>query len=186
MLLYITSLNTQKLWVGLDWVGWTSAVLIILCVILKFVTKTLSSSKHDLLLFTEKLDLFNFVFLQTRAQSNNGDILPLYSHTPLAHIHCYQSHTILQFSPHWLAAQFLWSFELHFTFYAVTKQDLLQSTEKMWKRVLQQAITECISPLMRHIRALQSDQLVQSFYGSSNKMKPLHLISLCNSCCWVL
>ena len=127
---------------------------------------------------TEKLDLFNFVFLQTRAQSNNGDILPLYSHTPLAHIHCYQSHTILQFSPHWLAAQLLWSFELHFTFYAVTKQDLLWSTEKRWEGVAASNHGVHLTPLMRHISsALQSDQLVQSFYGSSNKIKSLHLIS---------
>ena len=35
------------------------------------------------------------MFLPTRGESNNGDILPLYSLPPLAHIHCYQSHIIL-------------------------------------------------------------------------------------------
>ena len=56
--------------------------------LLKLVIKTLNTLKH-------KIIFSNFVFFQTRAESNNGDILPLYSLPPLPHIHCYQSHIIL-------------------------------------------------------------------------------------------
>ena len=56
--------------------------------LLKLVIKTLNTLKY-------KIIFSNFVFFQTRAESNNGDILPLYSLPPLPHIHCYQSHIIL-------------------------------------------------------------------------------------------
>ena len=56
--------------------------------LLKLVIKTLNTLKY-------KIIFSNFVFFQTRAESNNGDILPLYSLPPLAHIYCYQSHIIL-------------------------------------------------------------------------------------------